>query len=131
MRGFAGIPGHASRHLHHCNTCLLDQVAVLGQSVWNRDSIAEIGVSHLLPTEHAGDITRVNVPTVHQELTGLADSLLLIGRPGAHADQALINCNRLQLICRGFPFPLQNISFADLSKRDQPTRIRDLWHARL
>src|SRR5258707_1969028 len=93
MRCFAGIPVHASRHLHYRNTRLLDQVAVFGQSMWNRNSIAEIGVSHLFPAEHAGNIASVNVPTVHQELTGLADDLLLIGRPGLQADQALINCD--------------------------------------
>ncbi len=97
MRSFTRIPGHPRRHLHHRNPCLLDQVSIFWQPVGNRDAIAKIGVGHLFPLEHASNIARVNVPTIHQELTSLADSLLLIRRPGLHADQALINCDHHRL----------------------------------
>ena len=90
---FLGIPGHTCRHLHNGNTRLLDQVAVLGQAVGNRDAIAEIGVGHFFPAKHTGNVTCVDVPTVHKELTGLADGLLLIYRPGLQADETLINCD--------------------------------------
>src|SRR5581483_2831073 len=88
---FTGIPGHTIRHLHNCNTRLLDQLAIPGKSMWNRDTVTKIRIRYKFTIKHAGDITSINVSTVYQKLTHLMDGVLLIRCSGLQADQMIID----------------------------------------
>ncbi len=85
--GLAFVPFHAVRQLDDGDAGLVNQFAILGHPVRDRDPVAEIGVRLAFAAEHALDVTGSDMPGVDQDLAGGADRLFLGLRLHAEPDE--------------------------------------------
>ncbi len=96
-----GIPLDAVRNLEHGDAGMADQAAILWDTMGNGDAVAEEGVGDLLAGKHALDVARLDVPGIDQHLSDLADSLVLVRRPGADADRGPVQSDHVTLSIPG------------------------------
>jgi hypothetical protein len=115
-RPVIAVPAHAVRHLQHGNGGGRDQAAVAALPVWDGDAVAEEGIGLLLAPEHAVRIGRRDGAGIGQELRGLADRRLLVGRSGAEMD-AVGGKDQSSMPCRRVGAPFQR-------SRQGPVRLR-------
>ena len=77
MRPLTRLPSHTFTELHHGNTRVHDQVAVLRHPVRNRNPCAEKGIGDLFAPEHAVNIVGSDIARVHQQLPCQANRCVL------------------------------------------------------
>ena len=87
MRGLAVVPRDAARDLEHGEPALPHEVAVVDHAVRDDDAVAEIGVRHSLPAQHAGAVGPVDAAGGGEQPGGLADRGLLARGSGGEAHQ--------------------------------------------
>ncbi len=79
MRRLAVVPRDALGHLQHREPALADEVPVIDHAVRDHDAVAQIGVRHRLPGQHARAVGGLDAARRGEELGGLADRRLLGG----------------------------------------------------
>ena len=84
--GLARIPFNTIRHLDNRDTGAMDQLAVLRHAVWNRDTVAEIGIRLLLSAKHALDVSGRDVAGFDEDLSRCTDGLFLVPRSGVKSN---------------------------------------------
>jgi hypothetical protein len=86
MHPLTGVPFHACGDLQYRYAGFPNQIAVLGHAVWDSDAVAEKGIGHPFPRQHAVGIGRCDAAGIDQELGHLADRIGLVGRACGYAN---------------------------------------------
>jgi len=82
VHDLTAVPFDAVGDLQHGDARAEDQVAILGESMGDRNAVAEKGVGHLFPTHHAVDVAGQHILAFDQQGAGFPDGLSLVGHPG-------------------------------------------------
>jgi hypothetical protein len=117
------VPFDARGNLQHRDAGLANQATILGNAMGNGDAVTEKRVGHAFPSEHALDVSGLDIAGFNQQRADLADSLRLVGRIPPNANRGGIESNHGIVLPTYFGAPPADclcISAAPLCATERP-----------